>query len=379
MPSQPARYLINALFLTITAATLWAQPGFENYQWEPPLHKARSMEDDYANDPVGFRAQWFPKLGLPVPREDYMGVWNWFNHGAYPYNKVYDRDGSKRTYFYCTIRGQECGHDAVDWLVSFRNFGANELISPFPSGAVVYVLSAYDNMPDTYKDGSLGNNLQLVCYLDGNPNNQAEVNQLILRLSHLKQHSITVNVGDRVNAGQVLGQIGYSGATSFDRQHTHVSYRHMGVYLDPFEGRENGELRESMLFDQSWVENITTWKNTELFKHFTLNHRFYVEMRNRTNNQYTFRADQPIAAIRIIDQYGNLDPDFNVLDHPDIRYLTFSERTFYGDNGSQWTLYEVSFRWYQNAPSSLLNQEIAYLMEGENGQYSNRVFVKVVR
>lgn len=49
---------------------------------------------------------------------------------------------------------------------------------------------------------------------------------------HLKQGTVAVNVGDAVEPGAVLGQIGQSGAADFP--HVHLSVRQNGRDLDPF-------------------------------------------------------------------------------------------------------------------------------------------------
>ena len=50
---------------------------------------------------------------------------------------------------------------------------------------------------------------------------------------HLRQGSVTVQSGDVVAAGDVLGQIGLSGKTQFP--HLHLSVRRDGVEIDPFD------------------------------------------------------------------------------------------------------------------------------------------------
>ncbi|MNV58349.1 Peptidase family M23 [compost metagenome] len=42
-----------------------------------------------------------------------------------------------------------------------------------------------------------------------------------LLLNHLKKDSVTVTVGDHVNAGEVLGHVGNSGSTSEPHLHIH--------------------------------------------------------------------------------------------------------------------------------------------------------------
>lgn len=56
--------------------------------------------------------------------------------------------------------------------------------------------------------------------------------------SHLKRNSILVRPGDRVEAGQRLGQIGLSGKTQFP--HVEFSLRRNGKWIDPFTGRTPG-------------------------------------------------------------------------------------------------------------------------------------------
>lgn len=50
---------------------------------------------------------------------------------------------------------------------------------------------------------------------------------------HMKQDTITVQTGQIVSTGQVLGQIGLSGNTEFP--HLHLSVRHNGAAVDPFD------------------------------------------------------------------------------------------------------------------------------------------------
>lgn len=49
---------------------------------------------------------------------------------------------------------------------------------------------------------------------------------------HLKNDSIRVQVGDQVQVGQILGQVGLSGMTEFP--HVHLTLRYHGQALDPF-------------------------------------------------------------------------------------------------------------------------------------------------
>lgn len=55
--------------------------------------------------------------------------------------------------------------------------------------------------------------------------------------AHMMKGSIVVEVGDRVEAGDVLGKIGLSGNTEFP--HLHLGVSHNDVDLDPFTGTDN--------------------------------------------------------------------------------------------------------------------------------------------
>ena len=51
---------------------------------------------------------------------------------------------------------------------------------------------------------------------------------------HMRNGSIRVQTGDQVSAGDVLGQIGYSGKVEFP--HLHITVRRNGEVIDPFKG-----------------------------------------------------------------------------------------------------------------------------------------------
>jgi hypothetical protein len=53
---------------------------------------------------------------------------------------------------------------------------------------------------------------------------------------HMKQNSLTVEMGEPVEAGQKIGETGYSGAAAFP--HLHLSVRLNGESVDPFLGPE---------------------------------------------------------------------------------------------------------------------------------------------
>ncbi|GAB4201631.1 MAG: hypothetical protein Tsb002_38270 [Wenzhouxiangellaceae bacterium] len=370
--------LYAALLAAVLLAQAQAQPGFSQYVFDSPLqYYSGDPVSLYNSDPEAFRADYFPKLTIPLRREDFFGVWNYRNHTYdWPWlmndEVVYDGDVQKKTYL--TASGYD--HDAVDWWVSFRNWGANEVVNPFPQGAVVKVTSVQDGWPDI-PDDTLGNTIELTCYLDGNVNNQNSVNKLILSFAHLKQYSAQVVVGDFVTPGQVLAQVGNSGLTSLPVTHIHLRYIHRGHRLDPFYGSYNKHLSESMFYDQAWVERITNYKVTENQKHLTLNGAFFVEMQNQQTNHYRFESFQQIDHIRVGNGAGGVVPNYDVLTQPGISNLRHDSFQWQDAEGSFHTVYRVRFDWYQNAAPSLLNQDIEFRSETPNGKLSNRVFVVV--
>lgn len=370
--------LLSVLFLLGVGGPLTAQPGFDSYVFQPNLPAGGITLASFNENPKAFRARFFPKLTIPVKREDLFGVFNFYNHGAYPTERIYDGDDGKSSYFMCQKVGQTCGHKAIDWLVGYRNINSNEVINPFPAGAVVVVTDAIDYFDDVYIEASFGNYVDLTCYLDGNPDNGDSVNRLVVRLAHLKAGSILVSKGQFVNPGQVLGLIGYSGTTDLAVTHVHAAYSHRGRHIDPFYGYYNPDLSESMFFDQGYVEGIGNWEMRENRKYLTLNGQFYVTMPNQRTNSYTFRAEQPIAAIRIEDENGQVLTNYNVLDSPEIKEVRTKNYEITDAEGIKHIIYEVSFQWFQNADASVLNREIPFLIETDRGEYSNRVFVKVI-
>ena len=69
---------------------------------------------------------------------------------------------------------------------------------------------------------------------------------------HLKQGSISVKVGDNIQAGDVVGKIGLSGRTQFP--HVHVSVRRNGNRIDPF--APSGRLTCNASADTLWDTEI---------------------------------------------------------------------------------------------------------------------------
>ena len=87
-----------------------------------------------------------------------------------------------------------------------------------------------DNMPDT---GLTADTAAAIKGREcGNGVRVEHENGWTSQYCHLKRGSISVREGERVKAGQTLGQIGQSGAATFP--HLHLSLRKDGVQVDPF-------------------------------------------------------------------------------------------------------------------------------------------------
>src|SRR5690554_363962 len=88
-------------------------------------------------------------------------------------------------------------------------FGA-EIISPV-NGMVVHLIDSLPDRKITDRDKLAGNHI-IIEFQDS----------LFIALAHLKQHSISVKLGDTVEIGEKLAQVGNSGNTDFPHLHVHI-------------------------------------------------------------------------------------------------------------------------------------------------------------
>ena len=72
---------------------------------------------------------------------------------------------------------------------------------------------------------------------------------------HLREGSVRVAVGDRVQTGDVLGLVGLSGMTEFP--HVHLTVRHDGIVVDPFAPERSGTCGEAPA--------ATLWSETPVY------------------------------------------------------------------------------------------------------------------
>lgn len=88
-------------------------------------------------------------------------------------------------------------------------FGA-ELFSPV-NGQVVHIADSLPDQKISERDKLAGNHI-IIQFQD----------TLFVALAHLKQNSIKVKIGDRVQTGDLLAQVGNSGNTDFPHLHIHI-------------------------------------------------------------------------------------------------------------------------------------------------------------
>lgn len=164
-----------------------------------------------------------PRLALPVqctPGESCWAV-NYFDHD--PGRGVRD--------YHCGALGYD-GHDGTDFAI--RDEAAMAAGVPVIAAAPGTVRAVRDGMPDTGLDGGArdaiagrecGNGV-VVTHDDG----------WETQYCHMRQGSVAVRPGARVDRGQSLGLVGLSGHTQFP--HLHLTVRHDSKPLDPFLGGE---------------------------------------------------------------------------------------------------------------------------------------------
>jgi hypothetical protein len=126
------------------------------------------------------------------------------------------------------------GHRGTDFQV--RDLARMRAGVPVVAAAPGVVRAARDRMPDTGKKG----------YEASGETDRALGNAVVVEhgggwstfYGHLRQGSVRVRPGDRVESGQTLGAVGLSGNTEFP--HLHFEVRRHGAVIDPFTGAGPG-------------------------------------------------------------------------------------------------------------------------------------------
>ena len=165
------------------------------------------------------------ELGLPIAcgSEDPCSIQNYVDL----------KDGPGVQDFGCGVLTYD-GHRGTDFQL--RDLARMRARVPVVAAAQGVVASARDQMPDTGKKG----------YETAGETDRALGNAVVVEHSggwttfyaHLRQGSVRVRPGDRVEKGQVLGEVGLSGNTEFP--HVHFEVRRQGAVIDPFTGAGPG-------------------------------------------------------------------------------------------------------------------------------------------
>ncbi|TNE60799.1 MAG: M23 family metallopeptidase [Alphaproteobacteria bacterium] len=131
--------------------------------------------------------------------------------------------------YMCGPRSQD-GHKGIDILLS--DLGRMQAGVPVLAAADGVVVARRDGEPDMSirergADEVEGRGCGNAVYIDHKDGSQA-------RYCHMKNGSLTVAQGERVSAGQQIGEIGLSGQTEYP--HLHFGLYRGGKVIDPFDG-----------------------------------------------------------------------------------------------------------------------------------------------
>ena len=161
-----------------------------------------------------------PPLGLPIDCRlgDDCFLMNYFDSDP----------GPGATDFTCGPQSYD-GHQGTDFAVpSFAAMRAGVAVLAAAPGEV---RATRDGMPDLGLEGTPA------AALEGKDCGNGVVidhgGGWETQYCHLRADSVAVAEGDRVEAGDRLGLVGFSGMTQFP--HVHLSVRHDGVEIDPFD------------------------------------------------------------------------------------------------------------------------------------------------
>jgi hypothetical protein len=157
------------------------------------------------------------RLGLPIACELGKTCWvqQYVDHD--PSTAVQDHACGAQTYD---------GHDGTD--IRIRDTASKAAVVAAAAGTVKAVRDGVeDHLMRTEADRARVGNREC-----GNGVLVSHPNGWETQYCHLRQGSITVKPGDRVEEGQQLGQVGYSGMAAFP--HVHLTVRKDGKAVDPF-------------------------------------------------------------------------------------------------------------------------------------------------
>ena len=156
---------------------------------------------------------------------------------------------------------------------------------------------------------------------------------------HLANGSVSISKGQQVKRGQVLGNVGLSGATEFP--HLHLSVRHNGRIVDPFSPKaQSGQCgSEQSLWEEATAKIVAYRTRVLLNLGFGDRVLSMDDVENGSPEDFAFIVDSPalVAHVRMIGLEGGdipklvlRDPngailaqsDLKPLDRPKAQFLT---------------------------------------------------------
>ncbi|MEM7587141.1 MAG: M23 family metallopeptidase [Acidobacteriota bacterium] len=362
-------------------------PRFEDVVYTSPLAGMTPKELDavmqmHNMNFAAFAAAYYPKLGLPVERHAFRGIWfyrSWPD--GTPNGTVYD--GNACSSPPCPpIKPTYPGHEGTDFWVDLFDYctprngsscGTNYVISPFPAGAQVWVESIVNIYPEGTQVPSPGNTLKLVCYLDGVRDPSAPAwRKMTIDFFHVLKDSFLVQVGDQVTPGQRLAEVGLTGNTGQPGLHLHMQ---LFGNRDPFDGIENVDLTESLFWDQPSVERIANYQKLgEGHQNLRIDGDYLTTRVADELSTYTFSSTQPIEKLMVAEtSQGPVTPPVDLLTYLPSVGITVLEGT---DTkvvaGITYHLETVRFNWQVQSP---MPGEWAFYAVDGSGNKSNLVWI----
>ncbi|MBD0864491.1 MAG: M23 family metallopeptidase [Rhodobacteraceae bacterium] len=198
-----------------------------------------------------------------------------------------DRDPGPGSYDFACGGLSYDGHKGTDFALP--SLAAMERGVAVLAAAPGQVVRLRDGVPDTGREGM--------------PEGQDCGNGVVIRhkegwesqYCHLKRESITVTRGDQVQAGDVLGQVGYSGATEFP--HMHLSLRRDGAIIDPFDPQNRAKCGPD---SPMWQPEITYRPGGLLTMGFSAAIPEYAAVKLGTAHISTLRSDAPALVVWVL-------------------------------------------------------------------------------
>ena len=142
------------------------------------------------------------------------------------------------------------GHQGTDFTIrSFADMDDNVAVYAAAAGTVTYTIDGlFDRETEGDESKGLGNYIAI-----------SHANDYYTYYGHLKLNSIQVNVGESVNAGDLIGYVGSSGNSTDPHLHFELWYDSLYV-VDPFAGDCGNEL-QSFIDPPIYETELTVWES----------------------------------------------------------------------------------------------------------------------